>query len=62
MGCKALITTNTTKLGYNLLPDNYTVGKSHTQVLFKVDHLGLSTYVSRFNNFDATLSFDPNNI
>jgi polyisoprenoid-binding protein YceI len=41
---------------------NYSVDKSHTRVLFKVDHLGLSTYVGRFNDFDATLSFDPNNI
>jgi polyisoprenoid-binding protein YceI len=30
--------------------------------LFKEDHPGLSTYVGRFNNFDASLSFDPNNI
>ena len=30
--------------------------------MFKEDHPGLSTYAGRFNNFDASLSFDPNNI
>jgi polyisoprenoid-binding protein YceI len=30
--------------------------------LFKEDYLGSSTYVGRFNNFDASLSFDSNNI
>lgn len=61
-GCKAMIATNATTELYNLRPGNYTVDKSHTRVLFKVDHLGLSTYVGRFNNFNATLSFDPDNI
>ena len=31
-------------------------------MLFKIRHLGLSTYVGRFNDFDATLEFDPNNM
>lgn len=31
----------------------------HATILFKVDHLGFSTYVGRFNTFDASLSFDP---
>ncbi len=62
VSCKALITPNSTTELYNLPMGNYSVDKSHTRVLFKVDHLGLSTYVGRFNDFDATLSFDPNNI
>jgi len=40
----------------------YSLDKSHTTVLFKVQHLGLSTYVGRFNEFDASLDFDPQNI
>ena len=40
----------------------YSLDKSHTTVLFKVQHLGLSTYVGRFNDFDASLDFDPQNI
>jgi polyisoprenoid-binding protein YceI len=40
--------------GYRLDPD-------HTAILFKVDHLGFSTYVGRFNRVTGTLDFDPVN-
>ncbi len=40
----------------------YQVDKTHATVLFKVQHLGLATYVGRFNDFDASLEFDPTNI
>lgn len=45
-----------------LKPGEYQLDKSHASVLFKVQHLGLSTYVGRFNVVDATLEFDPENI
>ncbi|MBR9805376.1 polyisoprenoid-binding protein [bacterium] len=41
---------------------DYRIDKSHATVLFKVGHLGLSTYVGRFNSFDATMRFDPENV
>lgn len=62
ISCKALIASNATTELYKLPSGNYSVDKTHTRVLFKVNHLGLSTYVGRFNDFSATLSFDPNNI
>lgn len=40
----------------------YALDQSHAAVLFKVQHLGLSTYVGRFNTVDASLEFDPQNI
>ena len=40
----------------------YSLDKTHARLLFKVTHLGLSTYVGRFNEFDASLEFDPENI
>lgn len=40
----------------------YTLDKTHASILWKVDHLGFSTYIGRFNDFDATLDFDPENI
>jgi len=46
----------------SLKPGQYSLDKSHAAVLFKVQHLGLSTYVGRFNEIDATLEFDPDNI
>jgi len=40
----------------------YTLDKDHAVLLFKINHLGFSTYVGRFNDFDASLDFDPENI
>ena len=43
----------------NLRLGSYQVDPAHTVVLFKVDHFGLSRFVGRFNDVDATLEFDP---
>ncbi len=40
----------------------YSLDQAHAALLFKVQHLGLSTYVGRFNDFNASLDFDPQNI
>ncbi|MGK0371158.1 MAG: polyisoprenoid-binding protein YceI [Glaciecola sp.] len=40
----------------------YTVDLSHASVVWKVSHLGLSDYVARFADFDASIQFDPSNI
>jgi polyisoprenoid-binding protein YceI len=40
----------------------YHVDKSHASLQLRVNHLGFSTYTTRFSRFDATLTFDPNNI
>jgi hypothetical protein len=36
----------------------YTLDKSHANVVFGVNHLGFSSYLGRFNSFDATLTLD----
>lgn len=36
----------------------YTLDKSHANVVFKINHLGFSNYIGRFNHFDAKLNFD----
>jgi polyisoprenoid-binding protein YceI len=41
---------------------SYQLDPSHATVLFKINHMGLSTFVGRFNQFDAQLEFDPANI
>lgn len=38
---------------------NYRLDPDHTRVLFKVDHLGISSYVGRFNDVDASLQYNP---
>lgn len=41
---------------------SYKLDQTHVAVLFKINHMGLSTFVGRFNKVDATLEFDPENI
>lgn len=37
---------------------SYTLDKSHAAIIFQINHLGYSSYVGRFNNFDAKLQLD----
>jgi len=38
---------------------DYQLDLKHASLLFKIDHLGFSTYVGRFEKFDASLTGDP---
>ena len=40
----------------------YQLEKSHASLILRVNHLGFSTYTTRFSRFDAHLTFDPSNI
>jgi polyisoprenoid-binding protein YceI len=40
----------------------YEIDKPHTSLLFKVNHLGFSTFTGRFTRLDAQLTFDPRNL
>lgn len=42
-----------------LRPGAYRLDPEHSTILWKVDHLGYSTFVGRFDRYDATLDFDP---
>jgi len=37
----------------------YAIDKMHTSLVFRVSHLGFSTYTGRFTSIDAKLDFDP---
>lgn len=39
----------------------YELDLGHASIVWKIDHLGLSNYTARFNDFDATLNFDVEN-
>jgi len=41
---------------------DYHLEKSHASLIMRVNHLGFSTYTTRFSRFDSELTFDPNNI
>ena len=40
----------------------YVLDPNHASLLWKLNHLGFSTFVGRFNDFDASLDFDPQNV
>ena len=40
----------------------YTLDPDHATLLWKLNHLGFSTFIGRFNDIDASLDFDPENI
>lgn len=39
----------------------YDIEKTHAFLIWKVSHGGLSTYVAKFTDWDATIDFDPAN-
>lgn len=61
-GCVAMVRPNFETKVVNLRPGNYALDPDHTFVLFRVDHLGLSQVIGRFNEVEATLQFDPDNL
>ena len=60
--CDRLVTPNFETEIHELRSGQYAVDKDHVTMLFKINHLGFSTYIGRFNDIDATLDFDPENL
>jgi polyisoprenoid-binding protein YceI len=51
------------KSTFNDMPEGeYKVDLSHASIVWKVSHLGLSNYVARFTEFDATIDFNSSDI
>jgi len=61
-GCASLVRPNFSTVITELRSGQYSLDPEHVYVHFKVEHLGLSTIVGRFNQVDASLDFDPDNI
>jgi polyisoprenoid-binding protein YceI len=40
----------------------YKLDKSHASLVLRANHMGFSTYTTRFSRFDAALTLDPNNL
>ncbi len=60
--CGTLIKPNVKTGLIQLEKGTYKLDQTHVAVLFKINHMGLSTFVGRFNKVDASLEFDPKNI
>lgn len=57
-GCASLVAPKVSTEGAALRAGAYALDKNHASLIFKINHLGYSTYVGRFEAFDATLGFD----
>jgi polyisoprenoid-binding protein YceI len=62
VSCDRLFTPGFETSVQELRGGQYTLDKDHASLVWKVNHLGFSHYVGRFNEFDASLDFDPENI
>ena len=61
-GCAALVTPNYSTELAELRSGDYALDPDHAYLLFRVEHLGLSMVVGRFDEVDATLDFDPDDL
>lgn len=61
-GCANFLKPNLQTELVSLRSGSYQLDRKHVTVLFKVDHMGFSKFVGRFNEVDATLDFDAKNI
>jgi polyisoprenoid-binding protein YceI len=59
-GCGYLLPHHHQTTTPSSLPEGaYRLDPEHATILLKIDHLGFSRLVGRFDRFDATLDFDP---
>lgn len=61
VSCDRLLTPGFNTDITELRAGQYTVDPDHASVLWKINHLGFSTFVGRFNDIEASLDFDPEN-
>jgi polyisoprenoid-binding protein YceI len=62
VSCDRILTPGFETSVQDLRGGAYTLDKDHASLNWKVNHLGFSSYIGRFNDFDASLDFDPENI
>lgn len=60
--CASVIRPNFSQTLTELRPGQYRLDPEHVYIHFKIEHLGLSTVVGRFNQSNASLDFDPDNL
>lgn len=62
VSCDRLLTPDFDTEITELRAGQYTIDSDHASVLWKINHLGFSTFIGRFNDIEASLDFDPENI
>ncbi len=62
VSCDRLLTPDFNTQISELRAGAYTLDPNHATLLWKINHLGFSTFIGRFNDFDAFLNFDPEDL
>lgn len=61
-GCAAWLKPDLQRTITQIESGNYSLDPEHAVLLFKIDHMGFSKFVGRFNTFDANLNYVPEDI
>jgi polyisoprenoid-binding protein YceI len=62
VSCDRLLTPDFNTDITELRSGEYVIDPDHATLLWKINHLGFSTFIGRFNDINASLDFDPENI
>lgn len=60
--CDRLLTPDFNTEIAELRSGGYVLDKDHASLVFEINHLGFSTFIGSFDDFDASLNFDPENV
>jgi polyisoprenoid-binding protein YceI len=60
--CNRLLTPDQTTEVTEVRAGQYVLDPNHATLIWKLNHLGFSTFLGSFNDFEASLDFDPENI
>lgn len=60
--CSRLVTPDQTTEITEVRGGQYVLDSDHAALMFKLNHLGFSTFLGRFTEFNASLDFDPEDI
>jgi polyisoprenoid-binding protein YceI len=61
VGCASMVLPKPKAETTALKAGQYALDRSHAALVFKIDHLGFSQFIGRFERFDARLDFEAGN-
>jgi len=62
VSCDRILTPDFESEITELNAGQFTMDPDHASLVWKINHLGFSTFIGRFNDMDASLNFDPQNV
>ena len=60
--CSRILTPDQTSEVAEVRAGQYELDPNHASLIWKLNHLGFSTFLGSFNDFEASLDFDPEDI